>query len=129
MLLQLLCALLPLGLCLHELHAGCCRCLVNPLLQQLLHIFKLLGTPDESIWPGVTKLRDWHEFPRWAPQDLSKVFPGLEPSGVDLMRKMFEYDPARRISARDALAHEYFDDLDKDAVDLLESESVRALGF
>ena len=98
-------------------------------LQQLLHIFKLLGTPDESIWPGVTKLRDWHEFPRWAPQDLSKVFPGLEPSGVDLMRKMCEYDPARRISARDALAHEYFDDLDKDAVDLLESESVRALGF
>ena len=45
------------------------------------------------------------------------------------MRRMFEYDPARRISAREALAHEYFDDLDKDAVDLLESESVRALGF
>ena len=28
-------------------------------LQQLLHIFKLLGTPSEEIWPGVTKLRDW----------------------------------------------------------------------
>ena len=98
-------------------------------LQQLLHIFKLLGTPDEASWPGVTKLRDWHEFPRWAPQDLAKVFPALEPAGVDLMRRMFEYDPARRVSARDALAHEYFDDLDKDAVDLLESESVRALGF
>ena len=98
-------------------------------LQQLLHIFKLLGTPDETVWPGVTKLRDWHEFPRWSPQDLSKVFPALEPAGVDLMRRMFEYDPARRISAREALAHEYFDDLDKDAVDLLESESVRALGF
>jgi hypothetical protein len=28
-------------------------------LQQLLHIFKLLGTPSEKIWPGVSKLRDW----------------------------------------------------------------------
>jgi len=28
-------------------------------LQQLLHIFKLLGTPAEGTWPGVTRLRDW----------------------------------------------------------------------
>ena len=42
-------------------------------LQQLLHIFKLLGTPSEDEWAGVTKLRDWHEFPNWAPQDLTKA--------------------------------------------------------
>ncbi len=28
-------------------------------LQQLLHIFRLLGTPSENVWQGVTKLRDW----------------------------------------------------------------------
>ena len=28
-------------------------------LQQLLHIFKLFGTPTEENWPGVTRLRDW----------------------------------------------------------------------
>jgi hypothetical protein len=27
--------------------------------QQLLHIFKLLGTPNENVWPGVSRLRDW----------------------------------------------------------------------
>jgi hypothetical protein len=27
--------------------------------QQLLHIFKLLGTPNEGVWPGVSRLRDW----------------------------------------------------------------------
>lgn len=27
--------------------------------QQLLHIFKLMGTPNESMWPGVSRLRDW----------------------------------------------------------------------
>ena len=67
-------------------------------MQQLLHIFKLLGTPSEDVWPGVTKLRDWHEFPQWHPQDLTKVFPKLCPAGIDLMQKMFEYDPAKRIT-------------------------------
>ena len=57
-------------------------------LQQLLHVFKLLGTPNEDLWPGVTQLRDWHEFPQWAPQDLTKVFPKLEPAGIDLMQKV-----------------------------------------
>jgi cyclin-dependent kinase len=42
-------------------------------LQQLLHIFGLLGTPDETTWPVVTKLRDWHEFPHWRPTDFSTV--------------------------------------------------------
>jgi serine/threonine protein kinase len=27
--------------------------------QQLLHIFRLLGTPNEDVWPGVSRLRDW----------------------------------------------------------------------
>ncbi|MCO5573685.1 hypothetical protein L7F22_027459 [Adiantum nelumboides] len=38
----------------------------NSELQQLMYIFRLLGTPDEIIWPGVSKLRDWHEYPQMA---------------------------------------------------------------
>ncbi|KAF0920474.1 hypothetical protein E2562_035374 [Oryza meyeriana var. granulata] len=44
-------------------------------LQQLLHIFRLLGTPTEEQWPGVTDLRDWHEFPQWKPQILERSVP------------------------------------------------------
>lgn len=89
--------------------------------QQLLHIFKLLGTPNENMWPGVSRLRDWHDFPQWRPQDLSRVFPTLEEAGLDLLKSMLEYDPARRISAKEALMHPYFDDMDKAAVDALEN--------
>lgn len=41
-----------------------------------------------------------HEFPQWRPQDLSRVFPTLEEAGLDLLRAMLEYDPAKRISVR-----------------------------
>ena len=74
---------------------------------------RLLGTPSEDIWPGVSRLRDWHEFPQWKPQDLARVIPELNAHGIDLMAKMLEYDPAKRIHATDALNHPYFDTLDK----------------
>ncbi len=67
-------------------------------LRQLLHIFKLLGTPTEEEWAGVSQLRDWHEFPNWRKQSLAEHFPTLEPAGVDLLDAMFIYDPADRIT-------------------------------
>lgn len=67
-------------------------------LQQLLHIFKALGTPSEEVWPGVTKFRDWHEFPNWKAQALEAIVPNLEPAGIDLLAQMFVYDPAKRIT-------------------------------
>ncbi|XVF14627.1 hypothetical protein REPUB_Repub09cG0077400 [Reevesia pubescens] len=81
--------------------------------QQLLHIFRLLGTPTEKQWPGVTSLRDWHVYPLWEPQNLARAVPLLSPDGVDLLSKMLKYDPAERISAKAAMDHPYFDSLDK----------------
>ncbi|CAL0308610.1 unnamed protein product [Lupinus luteus] len=81
--------------------------------KQLLSIFKILGTPTEEQWPGVTSLRDWHVYPRWEPQNLARAVPSLGPHGVDLLTKMLKYNPAERISAKVALDHPYFDTLDK----------------
>jgi cyclin-dependent kinase len=86
-------------------------------LQQLLHIFKMLGTPSEAVWPGVSKLRDWHEFPQWRPQDLAKAIPELDEQGIDLLKKCLVYDPAKRIHAVDAMNHPYFNSLDKSLYD------------
>ena len=39
-------------------------------------IFRTLGTPDESTWPGVTSLPDFKSsFPKWPPNDLVRVSP------------------------------------------------------
>jgi hypothetical protein len=48
-------------------------------------IGRLLGTPTEEQWPGVTALRDWHVYPKWEPQNLARVVQSLGPEGVDLL--------------------------------------------
>jgi serine/threonine protein kinase len=73
---------------------------------QIFKIFKILGTPRESVWPGVTSLPDFKpSFPKWQVTPLSKVVPSLDSLGIDLLSKMLTYDPSSRISARDALLH------------------------
>lgn len=55
-------------------------------IDQLFRIFRTLGTPDETVWPGVTSMPDYKpSFPKWALQDLSKVVPPLDDDGRDLL--------------------------------------------
>ncbi|VDB83090.1 unnamed protein product [Peniophora sp. CBMAI 1063] len=89
----------------------------NPLfpgdseIDQIFKIFRVLGTPDESTWPGVGQLPDYKPtFPRWAGQDLAEQVPYLDRDGLDLMHQMLTYDTAKRISAKRALVHPYFAD-------------------
>jgi cyclin-dependent kinase 2 len=72
----------------------------------------VLGTPDETAWPGVSQLPDYKDcFPKWRPKPLDAVVPALCPAGLDLLARLLEYDPNRRITAHAALEHPYFDDI------------------
>ena len=82
-------------------------------IDQLFRIFRTLGTADEVSWPGVSKLPDFKsQFPRWEPQSLSSLLPiNLSDQGKDLFKKLVVYNPAKRISAREAFNHPYFADM------------------
>uniref|UniRef100_F6US96 Cyclin-dependent kinase 2 n=2 Tax=Equus TaxID=9789 RepID=F6US96_HORSE len=83
-------------------------------IDQLFRIFRTLGTPDDSVWPGVTSMPDYKpSFPKWARQDFSKVVPPLDEDGRSLLSQMLHYDPNKRISAKAALTHPFFQDVTK----------------
>lgn len=91
-----------------------------PDWDQLYKTFELFGTPNEQIWPGFSELpynrrRPKPQFLQWIREDLGKKVPLLaqDHNGIDLLRQMMLYDPSRRISAKDALRHSYFDTLDR----------------
>lgn len=81
-------------------------------IDELFRIFRALGTPNEESWPGVTSLPDYKPtFPKWPGQNLAELVPGLEQSGVDLLKATLMYQPSQRISAKQAMQHPYFSDL------------------
>lgn len=87
---------------------------------QLKKIFKIRGTPDEKNYPEVVELPEWgnNEFEVCKKEDLSKLFPKLDNSGVDLLEKMLKINPAERITSEEALLHPYFNELPKKTKDL-----------
>lgn len=81
-------------------------------IDQLFRVFRTLGTPDETNWPGVTDLPDYKPtFPRWEPQDINKIVPKLDSDGRDLFQKLITYEPQSRMSAKSALSHCFFRDV------------------
>ncbi len=87
-------------------------------IDQLFRIFRVLRTPTEEMWPGVSQLPDFKAtFPSWSSFGLEDSLHGqLDANGMDLLNAMLVYNPAKRISAKAALRHPYFDDLDKNTL-------------
>jgi len=78
-------------------------------IDQIFRIFRLLGTPNEDVWPGVSTFPDYKPtFPQWSRKEVGDAVTQLDPDGLDLLKKLLTYDNAKRISAKRALTHEYF---------------------
>ncbi|KAI9657846.1 MAG: Cyclin-dependent kinase catalytic subunit [Alyxoria varia] len=81
-------------------------------IDEIFKIFRILGTPSEADWPGVTSFPDFKpSFPKWTRPADSGLLPegaALDEDGIDLLEGLLVYDPAGRVSAKVAVAHPYF---------------------
>lgn len=65
-----------------------------------------------SYWNNLVNLPDYKSsFPKWPKQSLDKFIADISPSGLDLLSRMLELNPDKRISAAAALEHEYFNEM------------------
>ncbi|KAI1960204.1 cyclin-dependent protein kinase [Ophidiomyces ophidiicola] len=100
---------------------------------QMLKIIEILGLPKKEAWPGLASMPEFPQLQTLTmapgsghlhkPSNLDQWYhvclksggysanspagsPGKE--GFDLLSRLLEYDPDKRISAREALNHQYF---------------------
>jgi len=79
---------------------------------ELQKIFRLMGTPSERSWPGISQFPEYKSnFHVYATQDLRLILPQIDQQGLDLLSRMLQLRPEMRISAKDALNHAWFRDL------------------
>lgn len=84
----------------------------NSDIDQICKIREVLGTLDEHVWDGVKSLPDWGKlrFGPKVPMPWTAVLDdvNVDPKAVDLLGRLIEYNPEKRITAANALHHDYF---------------------
>lgn len=85
-------------------------------IDTIFKMFRVLGTPTEEVWPGVSQLRDFkQEFPKWHDThlvDVRAAGPSLGDAGVELVQECLRFNPVERPSARRLLQHSFFNCVD-----------------
>uniref|UniRef100_A0A8B9THL2 Cyclin dependent kinase 17 n=1 Tax=Anas platyrhynchos TaxID=8839 RepID=A0A8B9THL2_ANAPL len=104
-------------------------------------IFRLLGTPCQETWPGISSSDEFrnYNFPKYKPQPLINHAPryfvfylkehmhSYNTEGIELIAKFLQYESKKRISAEEAMKHAYFRSLGTRIHTLPESVSIFSL--
>lgn len=84
-------------------------------VDQLCEIMKVLGTPTKEEIDAMNKNYTEFKFPTVKAHPWSKIFgerkPPTPPEALDLIQKLLQYNPKKRLKPIEALAHPFFDEL------------------
>jgi cyclin-dependent kinase len=92
----------------------------NQEIDQLKRIFRVFGTPCENNWPEALKYPDWNSdlYELYKPQSLRELIPKLDDLGMDLLEKMLQPNPDKRITISAALNHAFLSDVPNSVLEL-----------
>ncbi|XP_055323897.1 cyclin-dependent kinase 14 isoform X4 [Sitodiplosis mosellana] len=101
---------------------------IRDTYDQLDKIFKLLGTPTEDTWRGVTHLPGYkpQKLGFYRPRKLGHSFPRLYDivEGEAIATLFLQLNPEERMGAEDALNHPYFAPLPRKLFELPDETSI-----
>lgn len=81
-------------------------------VDQIAKIHDVMGTPDPSILAKLKKSRGMNfNFPSKKGTGIERMLPHASPDAIDLIYKLCTYDPDERMTAKQAIRHQYFKDL------------------
>ncbi|XP_049920123.1 cyclin-dependent kinase 16-like isoform X6 [Epinephelus moara] len=89
-------------------------------------IFRILGTPTEETWPGITTSEEFktYNFPRYHAEPLVNHAPRIDNDGHDLLSVLLQFEAKKRVSAEDALRHSYFRAFGEQVQNLADTASI-----
>ena len=89
------------------------RLQVDTAVSQVDELYKIcgvLGSPTTATWPEGLQLAQQmgFTFPSFAPIPLRQLVPSASSDAIDLMTRLCHWNPARRLTAAEALQHAFF---------------------
>merc|ERR1719273_821875 len=93
---------------------------------ELQLIFKVLGSPTEETWPGISQSDELasYKFPTYSPEPLLSHAPRLDANAIGLISSFLLFEYKRRISAVSSVKHPYFHSLGPDLQKIADTESI-----
>lgn len=77
-------------------------------LDQLSVIFGVIGTPDAEDVESIGKANEYISTLEKKPgRPLESLYPAADPTAIDLLKKMLQFNPRKRCTADEALEHEF----------------------
>ncbi|KAJ2812395.1 glycogen synthase kinase 3 [Coemansia furcata] len=81
-------------------------------IDQLVEIIKVLGTPTKEQIRTMNPNYMDHRFPQIKPHPFSRIFRNrASPESIDLITKLLDYTPTKRLTSIQAMTHPFFDEL------------------